>query len=147
MSAHRQGADAGKIPLGRWARILLFPGLLTLGLVLGRSGGAILAHLPPCQFHQLTGWHCAGCGGTRAFQALARADVGRALRMNPFGTVVIVGVALLVLRVSLAAAFPNRRWPQLHINDRFAWGFVALLLAFTLLRNLPWWPFTLLAPI
>lgn len=132
---------------GRVLRILVFPTLLGLGLWFGLAGTTGLAgHLPECQFHERTGWHCPGCGGTRSFLALARGDLPTALRMNPLGTGLIIYVALLLLRLSWEAAFPRLRWRRFPFSDRAAWGVVAGLLVFAVLRNLPWWPFTLLAP-
>jgi hypothetical protein len=131
---------------GRWWRILLFPVLLVSGLLLGWAEVGTAGVLPKCVIHEWTGLHCPGCGGTRAFQALAHGDLIGALGMNPFGVGVIVYLALLALRTSWEAAFPDRHWRRLPFSDRAAWGLVALLLVFTVLRNLPWWPFTLLAP-
>jgi len=141
-----EAAVGGWQRTGRILRMALFPGLLAGGLLLAALPGRFFASLPACQFQAITGWHCPGCGGTRAFRALARGDLWGALKMNPFGTVLILAVALLALRVSLQAAWPSRRWPSLPLGDRSAWAILALLVAFTVLRNLPWWPFTLLAP-
>ena len=132
---------------GPWWRILLFPVLLVLGLVLGHVEFGTSGVFPKCQLHELTGLHCPGCGGTRAFEALAQGDVLLALRMNPFGVGLIACLTLLVMRTSWEAVFPEKRWPRLPFGDRAAWGVVVLLVLFTVLRNLPWWPFTLLAPV
>ena len=49
----------------RILRILVFPALLGLGLWCGRGGATNFAgHLPECRFHERTGLHCPGCGGT-----------------------------------------------------------------------------------
>src|ERR1700761_7382729 len=37
---------------------------------------------PVCQFHQLTGLNCPGCGATRALYALLHGDILLALRDN-----------------------------------------------------------------
>ena len=39
--------------------------------------------LPPCVFHAVTGFHCAGCGITRALHALLHLRVGEAIAFNP----------------------------------------------------------------
>ncbi|MCF6313273.1 MAG: DUF2752 domain-containing protein [Verrucomicrobiales bacterium] len=49
---------------------------------------------PPCSLRVLTGIPCIGCGGTRAMEALSRADVVEALRYNPL---VVLGVLVIVL--------------------------------------------------
>lgn len=128
-----------RIPLA-----LLFPLLILAGM--GLSKLRLSALLPTCLFHEWTGLHCPGCGGTRAFHALADADPLGALRMNPLGVLLIVGVALLALRTSWEALFPDRKWLRLPYSDRWAWWGIAVVGLFFVARNLPWWPFTQLAP-
>ena len=125
--------------------ILLFPVLTALGLLLAR-GGKMQGLLPPCLINEWTGLHCPGCGGTRAFQFLAQGDLLGAIRMNVVGTFFVLLIALWVLRTSWEAAFPAKRWPRLPIAERWAWGAIAVMVLFTVLRNVPQWPFTLLAP-
>lgn len=129
---------------GRMLRSLLFPSLLILGLLIARWDGA--RYLPPCLLHKWTGLHCPGCGGTRAFRALSHGDLVTAIGMNPFAVALMFAVALITLRISWEAVFPEKRWPRLAISDRWAWLIVVVMLLFAVLRNLPWWPFTLLAP-
>ena len=131
---------------GRVILILIFPLVLVVGLVLARSGWLDAGYLPPCMINGWTGWHCPGCGGTRAFQALARADLVGALRMNPLGVGFILGVALFLFRTSWEAAFPARKWPRFAVSERWWWGLLIVTVAYAILRNLPMWPFSLLAP-
>jgi hypothetical protein len=135
--------DAPMNPRRAWL-VLLFPALVVAAWASTQLG--LFGFLPPCKLNQLTGFYCPGCGGTRAFQALARADLPGAMRMNPLGVILISAVALLVLRTSWEAAFPDRRWPRWPITDRWAWWTVGGIALFFVLRNLPWSPFTLLAP-
>lgn len=98
---------------------------------------------PPCPFLALTGLYCPGCGLTRALHALVHFDLTRAVAMN----------ALIVLSlplVSLMALHSLGRWRVLPaaaarvlFNGRY---WIAALLLFGVLRNLPWWPFVWLAP-
>jgi hypothetical protein len=126
--------------------ILLFPLVLVIGLILGQGGFLEAGILPPCMINSWWGLHCPGCGGTRAFQALARADLMGALKMNPFGVVFIFVVALFLLRTSWEAAFPEKKWPRWSLSRRWWWGLLITVVAYSVLRNLPWSPFTLLAP-
>lgn len=98
---------------------------------------------PPCMFRALTGWFCIGCGLTRAMHALAHGDLVRAFAMNPLG-VSLIGVVPLMLAWSggwqprLLA--PLMRW----VLEPKLW--LVLLPGYWVARNLPWFPFTLLAP-
>lgn len=114
--------------------------LYTVGPKLGGWG-------PRCLLHEITGLHCAGCGMTRAAFHLLHGRVGEALRMNPL---MVPLVPLVMVGISLEIAGwvrgPQRRTPRLRLG---MWGTIALagaLVLFMVLRNLPWWPFTLLAP-
>ena len=39
-------------------------------------------YYPRCTFHQLTGYHCPGCGGTRCVAALLHGDILQAAAYN-----------------------------------------------------------------
>ena len=98
---------------------------------------------PPCMFHAFTGLYCIGCGLTRALHALVHGDVSGALAMNPRGVLLLVLVPLMVawgqgwqprvLRPLMGMAMEPRLW-------------LVVLPAYWIARNLPWFPFTLLAP-
>ena len=98
---------------------------------------------PTCMFRDLTGLHCIGCGMTRMLHALAHGDLPRAFSMNP------LAMALLVLSPLLAAWKLGWRPRWLHapvavLAEPKFW--LVLLPAYWVARNLPWFPFTLLAP-
>lgn len=98
---------------------------------------------PTCMFYALTGWHCVSCGMTRALHALAHGDVPRAFSMNP------LAMAMLFLSPLLGAWKFGWRPRLLHplialLSEPKFW--LVLLPAYWVGRNLPWFPFTLLAP-
>lgn len=53
---------------------------------------------PPCLYTTLLGFHCPGCGLTRAFVSMARLDFGAAYATNPLAFVVVAGSLWQVLR-------------------------------------------------
>lgn len=97
----------------------------------------------PCLFHAITGWHCPGCGLTRALHALVHFDLARALAMNP-----LVVLCMPVLSLMAWHEFDGRRvLPAAAARVLFDARFwIALLVLFGVVRNLPWWPFSWLAP-
>ncbi|MEZ5465932.1 MAG: DUF2752 domain-containing protein [Lysobacteraceae bacterium] len=95
--------------------------------------------LPGCPFHALTGLYCPGCGTTRALHALLHFDWPKALSMNPLAVLAIPLLPLLLLH-QLHPRLTFARWTA----DARAW--LVLVLAFAILRNLPWAPFIWLAP-
>jgi len=98
---------------------------------------------PPCMFLAFTGYYCIGCGLTRALHALVHGDLLRAFSMNPLGLTTLALVPLMVLW----SAGWNPRWLQplmKVVMEPKLW--LVLLPAYWVARNLPWYPFTLLAP-
>lgn len=121
---------------------LLSVGVLMLLTVLPRDA---LACLPPCPWHALTSWYCPGCGSLRACHAMLHMDWKAAWQFNPLAVVLAP-----MLTWAVFAAWLRRRWHvgilQARARARTVWLFLAVLLVFTILRNLPVAPFDALAP-
>jgi len=99
--------------------------------------------LPPCLLYSFTGLYCPGCGSTRCLHALVHLDLPQAFSMNPLLVIGIVPVTLLAL---YAAGLLPKRFNRLIkvLAQPLPW--LILLSSYMLLRNLPWYPFYLLAP-
>lgn len=99
--------------------------------------------LPGCLFYAATHLYCIGCGLTRALYALAHGNMPGALAMNPLAVVMIVVGPLMLLHTS--GWRPQRLQPAMRwlLSPRF---WLILLPAYWVARNLPWWPFSVLAP-
>jgi hypothetical protein len=118
---------------------------VVLGLALVH-GYAPDAHgfYPLCGTFGWSGLHCPGCGSLRAIHHLTHGRLLAALGAN----------AVLVLGLGSVMVWGMARWRR---GRAFGWEsalvrpwvvvlVVGLLLMFTLLRNLPWAPFSWLAP-
>lgn len=103
------------------------------------------AVLPPCTLYQATGLLCAGCGGTRSLGHLVHGRIGPALRCNALFILAIPFLLLYGAEGLLGELLPIRL-PSLRYDVRTATVLLVLLAAFTVLRNIPAYPFTLLAP-
>ena len=89
---------------------------------------------PSCPFYGLFHLYCPGCGSTRATYCLLHGDLSGVWRHNPFYFPTLIFVFSLVFL---------RKWAGKPILVR---TYIVLLVLFWLCRNLPWHPFTLLAP-
>lgn len=105
---------------------------------------------PQCLLYQATGLYCAGCGATRACHALLHGRILEALHDNVL-FVSLLPVAILLAALYASKAWRANRWPALNFSNRGllrgGLGFVALMLFFMALRNLPGAPFELLRPL
>ena len=90
-----------------------------------------------CPYRAMTGLWCPGCGLTRAARHLARGDVLQALSFNALTPLFVTAIALAWwtwLSVAGGRGVPRsiRR-----LSTRTAVATAALVLAFTVIRNLP----------
>ena len=101
--------------------------------------------LPPCPFHAMTGLWCPGCGSTRGLHALAHGHLLQALRFNPL---MVASLPFLLAALLLPFLQPGNRQTRTHlfIKPSWIWGMLAMVVAFGIIRNIPLYPFKLLAP-
>ena len=79
---------------------------------------------PHCMLHDWTGLQCPGCGTARAIHAFAHGRILEGIRYNPILLPLLVWAAVLIVR----PAFARKRW--------VGWTTLAVLLAYTVLRNI-----------
>jgi drug/metabolite transporter (DMT)-like permease len=89
---------------------------------------------PTCQFHQLTGWDCPGCGGLRATHFLLHGEIGRAFRLNPL----LVLALPLVVGWAAYALWAGRTRRRVRLPEKAAYISAVVILLFGVLRNLNW---------
>ncbi len=129
-----------------WARARWWmPVLASLAV----AGGAVLfcfdpSHFhvyPICIFHRATGLLCPGCGSLRALHQILHGNLAAAFHYNPVVVLTlpfVVGVAVFhCLRRSEPRRAPTVFRPML------IWTFLAVVLVFSVWRNIPGSPFAL----
>ncbi len=126
------------VSLLSWRTALLF--LLPLGcIVLYARDPADGGIYPPCPFRAITGLDCPGCGTGRALHQVLHGRIDDAFVLNPL-TIAMLPV-LAVALVSFAWTQLGWRQPlRLRTPSWAGWALVALVLAFWVVRNLPWAP-------
>ncbi len=127
-----------KVKTDRLIKILLFLSAAAVGgiglVFLYFHNPVSTRWLPQCAFYRLTGLHCSGCGTTRALYAALHGDFPAAFRYNLllFPSLILIGVLL---------------WkPALALRPWVVYPVLILLVLYWILRNIPFYPFLLLAP-
>lgn len=129
----------------RNAKLALIAVIAFGAAVLYRWNPATAGFYPICPFFALTGWYCPGCGSLRASHQLLHGNLGAAFDLNP-----LLVMALPFVAWEIAARLMGR--PGLRTLSSASMSAVwvramaVILVAYGFLRNIPRYPFTLLAP-
>lgn len=128
-------------------------GLAAVGALAATAGAASVAYFDPstsnifpvCPLYSLTGFACPGCGLTRGFHALFHGDVLTAFDYNTL--IPVFGAFLGYFFLSMVLVAVRGRGLSLgKMNGPALWAVLGLMLIFGILRNLPYYPFTILFP-
>lgn len=103
------------------------------------------AIFPRCLFYSLSGAYCPGCGSQRALHNLLHLNIGGVVRHNllflPAGAFIIYHYSRSLIDRVFKVNLPN-----LFYKKNTPWIVLAAVILFFIARNLPWYPFTELAP-
>lgn len=100
---------------------------------------------PPCPFHALTGLCCPGCGSLRALHQLAHGNLGAAFGLNALMVLSAPFLAYALLAEGLAT-LGWRVLPRPFLPAWMVWSLLGVIVAYWVLRNVPAYPFSALAP-
>ena len=133
----------------RSKRSFVVLGVVTAGLlmlaVLFVFDPARSAIYPVCLFHQFTGLHCPGCGSLRALHHLTHGELAAAFHSNPLLLVALFGLGLTLVRRQFGP--PRERFgASVFARPATAWVIGAVVILFTVLRNVPAPAFAWMSP-
>ncbi len=100
---------------------------------------------PPCPFHFFTGLYCPGCGSLRAAHQLLHGNILAALDYN----IMLVAFAPFLLTWLVNEFFfllTGKKLINYFLRPFYIWIIFFLITTFAIIRNLPFYPFTILAP-
>ncbi|MDX3450448.1 DUF2752 domain-containing protein [Streptomyces sp. ME02-8801-2C] len=125
------GAVAGRVALPGGVLAAVAGAFAYVGTVDPNEPG----HYPVCPLLRLTGVYCPGCGGLRSAYAFVHGDWATALGANALAVAGYLAFAVLwtVWVVRAARGRPMR----IDLGPVQLWSLGALLLVFTVVRNLP----------
>jgi len=105
---------------------------------------------PICSFYGITGLYCPGCGMTRSLYAVMGGHFGEAFSYNPlwpFFALLVLGSLCLWFYFLLTRKNPfNPVNRFLAKHPRYCLITAIVIILFWVLRNIPVFPFTVLAP-
>jgi hypothetical protein len=136
----------GRAAVRRWAWLLALTATLVAGAwVLYAHDPVRAGFFPRCLIYTWTGYHCPGCGSTRATHHLLHGRVWAAFRYNPLLVLTLPFFAYEFGRLVVRTVRPRPfLWKAVH--PLRIWAPTALIIAFWVARNLPFRPFSWLAP-
>jgi uncharacterized protein DUF2752 len=97
--------------------------------------------LPTCLVKATTGFDCPGCGGTRAFYYLLHGNLPEAARHHAMAVFAAPFLVWMYLAWAVKLIW-GKQLPQPRLTARTISGFLGAWAVFTVVRNLPWAPFT-----
>lgn len=111
--------------------------LVALAVLYYRTDPGEGLFFPKCPFRLATGYDCPGCGSQRAVHRLLHGDLAGAWHANPL---LLVLLPYVLAGIGFEYFGGKRRFPRLHraLYGRYmALGLLAVLVLYTVLRNLP----------
>ena len=113
--------------------------------VLYYANPATDSHFPACPLHNFTGLHCPGCGTLRAIHCLVHGHLFAAFHLNPLMLLSLPLIAWLKLeQASRSGWLPGNL--RISVPGKIIRSIPWIVIAYFVLRNLPLFPFSLLAP-
>ena len=118
--------------------------LLSCLVVLFLNDPAESSILPSCPFRTLTGFDCPGCGTLRGAHQLLHGNILAALDLN---LVMVLMLPYLCVSFFLMLPFDSigRRMTFFYVPSKWIWGLLLVILVFWVARNIPVYPFVILA--
>ena len=98
-----------------------------------------------CPFYSLSGLFCPGCGSLRAFYQLLHGRFLQAWDLNPLMLLFLPFLVYAFFREGLSL-MANRTSSGPFIPALIIKFILIIILAYCILRNIPFYPFNLLAP-
>ena len=100
---------------------------------------------PRCIFNSLSGYYCPGCGSQRAIHNLLHLNIAGVVQNNVLFLPAVLAIFYHYLHPFLNRKY-NWRLPNIFYLKNTPWVFLGIVLLFWVLRNLPFYPFLVLAP-
>lgn len=104
-------------------------------------------YFPKCFFYLITGLHCPGCGSQRAIVSLLHGNFSDALHNNLLAVAALPFLFYSFVALGINTHIPGKIDQKIFYNPLFVKVVLTIVIVFSVLRNIPSYPFNLLAPL
>ncbi|HKI88149.1 MAG TPA: DUF2752 domain-containing protein [Draconibacterium sp.] len=125
-----------------WGLLTIMVVLAVLFFVLDPAKNALF---PKCAFYSLTGYYCPGCGSQRAIHSLLHLNISGVVSNNFLFLPAVLLILYHYVHPLLNLKF-NWRLPNIFYFKSTPWIIFVVIILFWILRNIPYYPFSVLAP-
>ena len=129
-------------------RLLSFVFVLVVATALGflyLFNPSASALYPACPFLTFTGCYCPGCGSLRALHQFMRGYLATAFGLNPLMVLSVPFIGYFFASHATLAVV-GRSLRPIFVKSAFIWVLLGVILTYWILRNIPVYSFSLLAP-
>ena len=132
---------------GQKQLLILIIGVLFFGITLlyFLKDPSSSSYFPKCPIYHFTGYYCTGCGSQRALHHLLHLDFLGILKYN---ALFIPAFMLMIYHFSikLLPIKYGKNYPDIIYHPKTPIIVFIVIILFTVFRNIPIYPFSLLAP-
>ncbi|WP_238987284.1 DUF2752 domain-containing protein [Confluentibacter flavum] len=100
---------------------------------------------PKCPFYSLTGFYCPGCGSQRAIHKFLHGDIFEGFKHN-FLIMLLPTVLIYDWSVILFNKYSSKKIKNILHYSKTTYSIFIIIPLFWILRNINFYPFSILAP-
>lgn len=105
------------------------------------------SYFPKCLLYTFTGFYCPGCGTQRSVTALLHGDVHGALHNNVLAMVALPFLVYSSVIFCINTFNKKQIQQKIFYSPLFVKAVLIAVITFSILRNIPSYPFDMLAPL
>lgn len=108
---------------------IILLGMYKIGIISG-------LRMFPCMIHQLTGYYCPGCGGTRATYALLQGKIITSFYYHPIVVYAVAVGGWFMLSQTIERLSKGKICIGMHYRDLYLWLALVIAVLNCLVKNL-----------
>ena len=129
----------------RWKFALITFTIIASAIVLYCYNPATTSLYPSSPFRALTGLYCPGCGTLRGLHQLLHGHLITAFGLNPLMVISLPFLICSYINYGFEA-IKGKPLLKIFIPPQWIWFLLQAIIAYWIVRNIPFHPFSLLAP-